>query len=343
MALQSLHRPFLGLGIASIILAAACESADAQDVSLNYENLSSLEEPLATEVGDVTLVLTGLLDASLSDGAEHDGTSDTGLIGNAQLAILTQLSNSWRVSLTYFGQYATEGTAGFRSDERTIGNGAVSIGSAWGTILGGDVSGIVREQTRRHRGVGNGVLAFDDVMGQLDEFGGAYLGRFGPWVLSAVADGDGNLDTGAMFQRPAGNRDYRITFRATDGVYHTALERFDTRAAAVVVEMIYGSTTLDAGVGLERLASSGRKADRRFVSAGVRTKAGVVGFSIGAHFGRIEGQDEQSAALGIQYDLARGLSANLGLNHRQADVTVDGATFLQVEETEAVVSMRYSF
>ena len=202
MALESLRRSLLGLGVASITLAAACESAAAQDVSLNYENLSSLEEPLATEVGDVTLVLTGLLDASLADGAEDDSASDTGLIGNAQLAILTQLSNSWRVSLTYFGQYATEGTAGFRSDQRTIGNGAVSIGSAWGTLLGGDVSGIVREQTRRHRGVGNGVVAFDDVMGQLDEFGGAYLGRFGPWVVSAAADGDGNLDAGAMFQRP---------------------------------------------------------------------------------------------------------------------------------------------
>ena len=48
MASQCLHRSLLGLGVASITLAAACESAAAQDVSLNYENLSSLEEPLAT-------------------------------------------------------------------------------------------------------------------------------------------------------------------------------------------------------------------------------------------------------------------------------------------------------
>lgn len=79
------------------------------------------------------------------------------------------------------------------------------------------------------------------------------------------------------------------------------------------------------------------------MSAGVRTKAGVIGLSIGAHFGRIEGQDEVSAALGLQYDIARGLSANLGINHAKADVTVNDATFMQVDDTEAVVSVRYSF
>lgn len=58
----------------------------------------------------------------------------------------------WRVSLTYFGQYATDAAIGLRSDEQFIDNGAISVGSAWGTLLIGDVSGIVREQTRRRRG-----------------------------------------------------------------------------------------------------------------------------------------------------------------------------------------------
>ena len=93
----------------------------------------------------------------------------------------------------------------------------------------------------------------------------------------------------------------------------------------------------------ERLTSIDREPDRWFVSAGVRTKAGVADLSIGAYLGRIEGQDEVSAALGLQYDVARGLSANLGINHAKADVTVEEATFMHVDETEAVVSIRYSF
>ena len=345
MVSRPLHRPVLGLGVALVLLFGAAETAMAQELSLNYESLSSLEEPLATEIGDVTLVLTGLLDASMSDHSEDDDAPDAGVIGNAQVAILAQLPNSWRVSLTYFGQYATDAAIGLRSDEQFIDNGALSVGSAWGTLLVGDVSGIVREQTRRRRGAGNGVLAFDDVLGHLDDPGAGYHGRFGPWVVSTAVDRDGNLDVGAMFQRPAGNRDYRIAFRATDAVYRTVdgSGRFNTRAVAAVVEMIYGSTTYDAGVGFERLASETWKPDRWFVSAGVRTKAGVVGLSIGAHFGRIEGQDECSAALGVQYDIARGLSANLGFNLARADIAVDGASLMQVDESEAVVSIRYSF
>ena len=335
----------LGLGAALVVLAAAPPSAAAQEVSLNYENLSSMEEPLATEIGDTTLTLTGLLDASLTHDSGDDTESDAGLIGNAEIGVLTQLRNSWRVRLVYFGQYASAGASGFRSGEAFVDNGAVSVSSAWGTLLGGDVSGIVREQTRRRRGAGNGFLAFDDVLGGLDDPGAGYLGRFGPWVVSAVMDGDSNVEIGTMFQRPRGNRDYRFTLRAADGVYHPAdgPEHYDARSVSAVAEMIYGSTVFDAGAGFERLTSIDREPDRWFVSAGVRTKAGVVGLSVGAHFGRIEGQEEIAAALGLQYDVARGLSANLGINHAAADVTVAEATFMHVDETEAVVSVRYSF
>ena len=333
------------LGIALVVLAAVARSAAAQEVSLNYENLSSMEEPLAVEIGDTTLTLTGLLDASLTHDSGNDAGSEAGLIGNAEIGVLTQLPNSWRVRLVYFGQYASEGAAGFRSSETFVDNGAVSVSSSWGTLLGGDVSGIVREQTRRRRGAGNGFLAFDDVLGGLDDPGAGYIGRFGPWVVSAVMDGDSNMEIGTVFQRPRGNRDYRFTLRAADGVYHPAdgPDRYDARSVSAVAEVTYGSTVFDAGAGFERLTSNDREPDRWFVSAGVRTKAGVVGLSIGAHFGRIEGQDEVSAALGLQYDLARGLSANLGINHAEADVTVEEATFMHVDETEAVLSFRYSF
>ena len=333
------------LGAALVLLAVPSHSATAQELSLNYENLSSMEEPLAAEIGDTTFTLTGLLDTSFAHDRGDEAASDTGLTGNVEVGVLTQLPNSWRVRIIYFGQYASEGTAGSRSEESFVDNGAISVSSAWGTLLGGDVSGIVREQTRRRRGVGNAILTFDDVLGALDDPGAGYLGRFGPWVVSAVMDGDSNLEIGTMFQRPRGNRDYRFTLRAADGVYHPAdgPEHYDARSVSGVAEVIYGSTVFDAGAGFERLTSIDREPDRWFVSAGVRTKAGVVGLSIGAHFGRIAGQDEVSAALGLQYDIARGLSANLGINHAEADVTVEEATFMHVDETEAVVSVRYSF
>ena len=324
---------------------AAAHPAPAQDISLNYESLSSLEEPLATEVGDVTLVLTGIVDVSLIRNIGDDDDTDAGLVGNFQVGALTQLPNRWRVGLHYFGQYAAGEPSEFDGDDRYSDNAALSVGGTWGTVLAGDISGIVREQTRRLRGAGNASLAFDDAFGELADRGGGYIGRFGPWVAGTVADEDGNFDTGAVCQRPAGDKDYRLTLRITRGVYTAAdgSRRFGTRALGIVGEVVYGSTSFDASLGHERFSSNGPGADRWYVSAGVRRKTGMVSLSLEGHFGRIEGQDELSVAVGLQYDLARGLSANIGLNHAEAEFTVGGTGFLDTRDTRGVFSLRYSF
>ena len=167
--------------LATAFAIAANHPATAQDISLNYESLSSLEEPLAAEIGDVTLVLTGLLDASSTHDSEDETEVDFGLIGNVQLAALTQLPNSWRLALTYFGQYANDAATGFRSDDTFVDNGAVSIGSAWGTVLGGEISGIVCGQTRRRRGAGERRPRLRCGLGRPGRPGGRLSGPF--WSL----------------------------------------------------------------------------------------------------------------------------------------------------------------
>ena len=322
---------------------AAGGLASAQSVSLNYESLSSLEEPLAVEFGDATLVLTGLLDTRWSMDAEG-GDADAGLVGNFQASARSQLPNRWRVDLSYFGQHASDPTTVFGDGEGYTDNAALSVGGYWGTVSGGNVSGVLREMTRRQRGAGNAALAFDDFLGALADRSGGYTGRFGPWVVGAVVDEDGNLDLGAVFQRPAGARDWRIALRAAEGAYASPDgTRFETRGLAVVGEVISGSTTVDAGAGYERLSSGGPDVDRQYVSVGVRTKAGALTLSLEGHVGRVEGQEEASVGFGAQYDIARGLSANLGLNHAKAQVAVDGSPFLDIEETRAALSLRYSF
>ena len=117
------------------------DSATAQDISLNYERLSSMEEPLATEIGDLTLTLTGLVDAPLTADFEAD------LLGNFEAGALIQLQNRWRVSLAYFGQYATDEALNAPPDDEYTDNVGLSAGSVWGTAVAGYVSGIVREGT----------------------------------------------------------------------------------------------------------------------------------------------------------------------------------------------------
>ena len=329
----------VGAPLATILIASAIVPfAAAQEISLNYERLSSLEEPIATEVGDVTIALTGLLDTRLSVRSQDTDAADA--IGNAELRASTQWPGRLRVGVAYFGQYAT-----IEGDDAYEDNAAVSLGGAWGTALAGDVSGVVREQTRRLRGAGNGFLAFDDFLGERESRAGGYVGRFGPWVASAVVDADGNVDAGAMFQRPSGDKDWRFTFRAAEGRYRAADRsvRLDSEGVGVVGELVHGSTTLDAGVGLERLTSPAVEVGRWYVSAGVHTKIGVVSMSLGGHYGRIESEEEVSAAFGLQYDIARGLSANLGLNHARAKVAQSGIALVDTRDTEAVLSLRYSF
>ena len=330
---------------AAIAAAVACvDPVSAQDVSLNFERLSSLEEPLAAEFGDMTFVLSGLLDTRMALVAEDDDSGDAGLIGNFQVDALAQLPNRWRLGLGYFGQLETDGTPGSERDDEYTDNAALSIGGVWGTVLAGNVSGVVREQTRRLRGAGNSSLAFDDMLGERGDLGGGYLGRFGPWVIGAVAEEDSGFDLGAMFQRPIGNKDYRWTARIAEGVYAAADgRRFDSRLFAGVGELTYGSTSFDVGVGYERFASPGPDVDRWYVSAGARRKTGMLSLSIEGHYGRIEDDEEISASIGIQFDIARGLSANLGLGVSEARVNAGGGSFLDTDESNLIVSMRYSF
>ena len=335
----------IGISRSSLLAAAAvmamAGAAAAQDVSLNYERLSSLEEPLAVEIGTATLVLNGVLDSAVTrDG----GAGRAGLTGNVEIAVLAQLPNRWRVGATWFGQYTASDVFDDDAGGDHTDNAALTVGGVWGTALAGNVSGTVRERTRRLRGAGNAALAFDGFLGGLGDTGGGYAVRFGPWTVAAAADGDGNFDLGAMSQRPHGTRDYRLTLRGYSGEYGAGGGgRFDTVGTGVVGELIHGSTAFDAGVGYERFTSAGPDADRWYASAGIRGKAGALSLSLEGHYGRVEDSDEIAAALGVQYDIARGLSANLGVNRARLRAAVGGSTFANTDETRTALSMRYSF
>jgi len=329
------------LSSASILaLTGLVSAAYGEGVSLNYETFSSLEEPLATEVGDITFVLTGLVDMPVFVELENDSDAEFNFTGNFQVSAETQTANQLTLGVAYFGQYATEDT-----DDHYTDNLAAYVGGVWGQVIAGNVAGVVREETRRARGVGNGSLAFDATYGDLDDLGGAYVGRYGPAVVSVAVDEDANVEVGVMFQRPLGNKDYRFTGRYSEGTY-TSVDGttvFDTRGVGGVAELVYGSSTFDIGVGYEDFSATATDADRWYVSTGAQTKVGVLGLSLEGHYGEVEGQEEVSAAFGAQYDIARGLSANLGVNYSYAPITVNGISFNDSQETKGIVSLRYSF
>ena len=330
--------------VAAIAAASFPGTVYAQDFSLNAERLSSVEEPIATEVGDVTIAITGLVDGRLEvDLSGFDDLADSldpGLIGNFQIDASTQLANRWNVGVAYFGQVDI-----IEGDTAYTDNLVGFVGGAWGTAIGGEVETIVREETRRLRGVGNAFLAFDDALGRADGVGGAYVGQFGPARLSSLVDEDGDFDFGFVWQRPIGASGYRYTARYTDADFTAAdgLTEIDTRALTGTFEYLYGRSNYNAGLGYERLDAGAVEGDRWFATAGWQHQFGNVVASAEAHYGEIEGQAETSAALGLRYDLSRGLSLDLGVNHAKADVTLGDNQVLDTDDTRAIASVRFSF
>ena len=323
----------------------ALHPAAAQTRSFSYDRLSFLEERLATEVGDVTFRLNGLLESPTTADLDGDEARHSEFLGNFDITAGTQLPNRWRVRLTYLGQYATQPLFNGEVAEGYGENALLSIGGAWGTMLAGNVSGVVREQTRRLRGLGGHQLVFDDVLGRIGERSVGYVGRFGPWVMSTVLDEEAGFKLGATFQRPLGNKDYRLTARYVESAFAPANESvlFDTQAVVVVGEFIYGATLLDLSLGHEQLSADALSADRSYLSSGVRTKLGAVGLFLEGHRSRIEGQDVLSATVGLEHDLARGLSATWGVHYADAVVNVGGVSLLDSRDRQFVFSLQYGF
>jgi len=336
----------------SILAAAIPGLARAQEPTLNYDSLSFLKEPLATEIGDVTVLFNGLADLQLG----YDSDTPTGEdeivfnpVGLFQVSAFTQLPNRWRVGVSYLGNYERRPYGvfvdGFSTDEDVYtDNVAGFVSGVWGQLAGGDVSGMVREATRRQRGVGLAALAFDDALGGLDSMGGSYIGRYSQVLVGGAVDEDGNFDLGLTFKRPIGKRDYRVSARYTHSEFVAAngLDAYDTNHVQAVGEITFGSTVFDLGVGYEHFDGAPEDADRYYASAGVRHKAGALTLSLEGHIGALDGDGMYAASAGARFDLARGLSANLGINYEKADVRVGGARFLDADSTVVAVSLRYA-
>ncbi|MEP2735948.1 MAG: hypothetical protein ABJP34_06585 [Erythrobacter sp.] len=332
---------------ASFAAIAGAAPTLAQDVAISSERLANLEEPLATEVGPITVEFAGLIDARVDyDFEDEDGGDDAlnpGIIGNFEFNASTQLGNRWNVGVAYFGQYERDEMLGGDGDytDRIAG----FVQGTYGTAFGGEVMDIVREETRRVRGVGNANLAFDDALGAAKGWGGGYVGQFGPSRLSAIVDEDGNYDLGFMYQRPDGANGYRYGMRFTDATYTApdGLTEFESNALMGTFEYLYSRSIYNLGGGVESLEAGPTVAKRWFVSGGWQRQWGAVTTSLEGHYGEIEGQAEKSAAFGLDYGFARGLSLNLGVNHSDAQVVVDGITILDEKETTATTSLRFGF
>ncbi len=315
-------------------------TAHAQGAGLNPDNLSFFEQPLAFELFGFTVNYNQLIDVPVVHDFKADDT-DVHPRTNFRVNIERQLPNALTIGATYFGSYDDKDVDEYEDRWAFYGSGV------WGRLSGGKVNETVREATRRWRGTGNADLLFDDVIGTLleDDLGVAYHLRISAYTINIGVDEDGNSDFGVTYERPNKTTDIRWTGRFTNSEVWSldSTTVFDTYAGGLVGQIEYGSFAADIGLGYEHFDATTADGSRIFVSAGLHYKVRKLTLSAEGHWGEIEGDSENSAALGLRYDLARGLSVNLGYNYADSSATIDGIAIQSIDQSEFIGSLRYEF
>ncbi len=183
------------------------------------------------------------------------------------------------------------------------------------------------------------------MLGRLREKGVAYSGRYSAFTTTAAVDLSGSIDLGIAYERPSRTIDHRFTLRYTNGEFRSndGLDKIDTHAVNGVAEVIYGAVLFDFGLGYERLDGRLVDADRFTLSSGFNYKINRFTISGEGHVGTIDGEGEYSFSAGSRYDIARGLSVNLGYNYRSPADAVDGVILQPAKASELILSSRYEF
>ncbi len=326
--------------LATAFLCLAGASGTAAQTLLSPDALSFFEEPLAGEILGFTVTYNQLTEAPVI----YDFNTDRARLhprAAFRAGAERQLPNAVTLGAAYSAEYDD------RDADKYEDRWEAYFSGVWGRLSGGEVNESVRDATRRMRGTGNADLELDKPLGRLDEdgLGGAYSLRFSAVTLHAGADQNGDIDAGVTYARPHGQIDLRVTGRFTRANTRSTngATRFTTHSGGLVGQIEYGSLLVDAGFGVEHLDSTVAEGIRAYISGGVQYKVRNVTVSAEGHYGKTGGDTEASAALGLRYDLARGLSLNLGYNYVKANAAVDGVQVLDVDKSEAISSVRYEF
>lgn len=334
---------------ALIALSATLSHAHAGDSPFSADALSILKGPLSFRAGGVTYQLRGSVDEAVHTDLRTDN-SELRTTAGFEISAESELENRLTIGAAYSGKFETDpgniaDVGGDRKDEKYSDSVSVFVSGALGTLRGGNVTDLVTNETIRKEVVGNAVLAFDGALGHFEDWGGGYSGRFGPMVVSAVVDEDLNVGAGLRLSRPIGNKDVGFGLRGSTGKYlsEDQTTTFDTHAVIASADVIYGSSLFDIALGYEHFSAGEIDAVRLYGSLGVQHKIGAVTVSAHGHYGHLAGNEEAAVALGGRYDIARGLSANVGLNYARLQASIDGVNMVSKDALEAVFSIRYEF
>lgn len=300
------------INVLSVFLALAVINVSVAQTLINYDRLSFFETPQRVEIGTGTLQLQGALDISYR--SENDGLAEfDSQQAEAFLRYETQLENDWDVGISYRINYDTN-----RADS-TVDELRIFARDQWGLLTVGNISSLLYDQSRRQ--LANGLLGVDrdNFTLPLDEYGVFYQWATADTQWMLAVDNDVNIEAGVVFNKPIGRLDYKFSMRANsnENIDGDAQNVTESQGLAIVAQASIGRWTVDSQWMTEQvqLLDGSSELTLNTLSMGLHAKFNLLSLSLtGMQRDNELSDTERSLSLGVRYDIARGLSLNLGAN-----------------------------
>jgi hypothetical protein len=301
---------------------------------INYDRLSFFEEPLAYQTALGTFSVNALSDweyrSEDNDNARYDQLQFV-----SELGFSTQLKNDWDVGASYLADYSSE------RREEYIDEFRVFVRDQWGSLVAGHIALLAFNQTRRQKSFGLLGIEDDNFTLPLESYGAYYQWTTPTITLLVAIDEETNVEAGGVFDKPIGRFQYRLSVRLnqTDNEEGNAQGVKESRGAALMAQVERGRWLIDAQVLVENADSLQNDKDFELttVSAGMHYQFDRLRLSLtGINRENVLENTERRLSLGARYNMARGLTLNLG-----ASIS-DSELFPENFKTYAA-SIRYEF
>ncbi|MCV6594167.1 MAG: porin [Silicimonas sp.] len=303
-------RTFLSPALLGAMFVLSPALAEAQSL-LRYDDLSFFEEGLATRIGGATLRFRGLVDqAHLVEPDDAADRDETTLQLSAELE--GQLDNGWNLGLLYLGILREN------DDRETEHRYALFADGAWGRLSFGDVTGALDRAVTLDLGLGQARLARLRHQGALDSQGLHYSQTINAYQAHLAVDQDGEIALGLLYEAPIARGSRSFGLRLASGRLEnreSATTNGDTLALSGFASYSHGALTFGAELGVEDVDTATGTDQNTHMLVGARWKSGSLSLSGELAHGDFAGTDQDAAALGLRYDVLRGLSFNAGANY----------------------------
>ncbi|MGI9319050.1 MAG: hypothetical protein ACR2QW_17115 [bacterium] len=296
--------------------------------------MSFFEKPLAYQTEWGTFSIRTLGDWEYRSEDNDNARFDTRQIVS-ELGFSTQLKNDWNVGAKYIADYSSE-----RRDEY-LDEFRVFAQDQWGLAIAGDIATQVFDQTRRQETVGLLGIENDNFTLPLESYGVYYQWSSPSLRLLIGLDEEANFEAGVVIDKPVGRFQYKLSLRVnqTEDEEGNAQGVKESEGIALMGQIKRGRWLIDVQLMAENVTSlqSERDFDLITVSSGLHYQFDRLKLSLsGVSRENVLDNTERTVALGARFDLARGLSINLGASVSDSEIlTEDFKTY--------AASLRYEF